>query len=74
MSEVEGDMLADVPSLLSEVESDEDVTSAGISKLQDNFPRVAYTGGYRSGIYCLFFSSQTLSRRVQSCLTRRCAS
>ena len=32
MSEVEGDLLADVPSLLSDSESGDDVTSAGISE------------------------------------------
>ena len=54
MAEVEGDLLADVPSLLSDLDSGDDVTGAGISKLQDNFPRVAYTGNYRSCIYFLF--------------------
>ena len=54
MAEVEGDLLADVPSLLSDLESGDDVTGASISKLQDNFPRVAYTGNYRSCIYFLF--------------------
>ena len=54
MAEVEGDLLADVPSLLSDLESGDDVTGASISKLQDNFPRVAYTGNYRSCNYCQF--------------------